>query len=207
MKQIINKVVTFYKKGDNAFYISLLGPLAMGTLHLIMVLIHFDWIFVSYYAFSYLVAIFKTFQWAIEKYKYKFNHYVAGIISIGVLIVPMIYAFILTILYKSATHYIFDWLIYAYALYGTIKMVLAIKNLIKKEKSPKQYVLSYLGLIGALYTIQMMEFELIMMFDDGLDNSMYLLQLFSQGAIFLFAVFVIVLFARKIVQGRSISKK
>ena len=88
MKQIVNKIVTFYKRGDNAFYISLLGPLAMGTLHLIMVLIHFDWILVSYSAFSYLVAVSKTFQWAIEKYKYKFNHYVIGIISIGVLIVP-----------------------------------------------------------------------------------------------------------------------
>lgn len=81
-------------------------------------------------------------------------------------------------------------------------MVFAIKNLIKKEKSPKQYVLSYLGLISALYTIQMIEFELIMMFDDRLDNSMYLLQLFSQGAIFLFAVFVIVLFVRKIVRSK-----
>ncbi len=104
---------------------------------------------------------------------------------------PMMAAFVLTILFKDSPHYFIDWFIYAYALYGTLKMILAIKKLVKKDKTDRQYVLSFLGLIGALYTIQMMEFSLIMTFSTETDNEMYLMQLFTQGAIFLFSVFVI----------------
>jgi len=42
-----------------------------------------------------------------------------------------------------------------------------------------------------------MEFNLIMAFSDGQDNAMYLMQLYSQGAIFLFALFVVGLFVYK----------
>ena len=50
---------------------------------------------------------------------------------------------------------------------------------------------------GALFTMQMMEFNLIMAFTDGQDNAMYLMQLYSQGAIFLFTLFVVGLFVYK----------
>ena len=115
-----------------------------------------------------------------------------------IVLAPMMAAFVLTILYKDSPHYFIDWFIYAYALYGTVKMVFAIKNLIKKDKTDRQYVLAFLGLIGALYTIQMMEFSLIKTFSEsGKDDSMYLMQLFTQGAIFLFSLFVIGLFIYK----------
>ena len=114
-----------------------------------------------------------------------------------VVLAPMMAAFILTILYKDAPHYYIDWFIYAYALYGTLKMIFAIKSLVKKDKTDRQYVLSFLGLIGALYTIQMMEFSLIMTFSNEADNAMYLMQLFTQGAIFLFSLFVVGLFVFK----------
>lgn len=149
MKKITDKIKDFYHHGDVAFYISLLGPLTMGTIHLVFVIIKFDWILVNYCIFSYLMALFKVWQWAIEKYHIKPNHYVAGIISILVVLALIMASFILTIMYKDAPHYIFDWLIYAYALYGTIKMVFAVKGLIKKNKTDRQCVLSYLGLIGA----------------------------------------------------------
>lgn len=64
-------------------------------------------------------------------------------------------------------------------------MVFAIKELSKKNKNERQTVLSYLGIISSLYTIQMMEFALIKTFsENGEDYAMYLMQLFSQGAIF-----------------------
>ena len=199
MKKIINRIRDFYSRGDIAFYISLLGPFAMGTIHLVFVIIKFDWILVNYCIFSYLMVLFKLWQWAIEKYQIKPNHYIAGVIAMLLILGPMMAAFVLTIMFKDAPHYFLDWLIYAYALYGTLKMVFAIKSLVKKDKTDRQYVLSFLGLIGALYTIQMMEFNLIMTFDDGSNNAMYMMQLFSQGAIFLFSLFVIGLFVYKAV--------
>lgn len=197
MKKAINKIKDFYNKGDIAFYISLLGPFVMGTIHLVFVIIKFDWILVNYCIFSYLMLLFKVWQWAIEKYHIKPNHYFAGFISMLIVLAPMMAAFVLTILYKDAPHYFIDWFIYAYALYGTVKMVFAIKNLIKKDKTDRQYVLAFLGLIGALYTIQMMEFSLIMTFSTETDNAMHSMQLFTQGAIFLFSLFVIGLFIYK----------
>ena len=198
MKKFIQKIKDIYHSGDNAFYASLVGPLLMGTIHLVFVIINFDWILLNYCLFFYLMAIFKVWQWSIEKYHIKPNHFVAGIISMLVIIAPMMAAFVLTILFRDTPHYFLDWLIYAYALYGTLRMVFAIKNLVKKDKTDQQYVLSFLNLLGALYTVQMMEFCLIKTFStDGVDNSMYLMQLFSQGAIFLFSIFVIVLFMYK----------
>lgn len=205
MKKLIKKITDFYHSGDIAFYVSLIGPLTMGTIHLIVSIVHFNWIVVNYCIFSYLMLLFRVWQWAIEKYHLKPNNYIAGIISMFIVLAPMMAAFILTILYKDAPHYIFDWLIYAYATYGTIKMVFAIKNLCKKEKTNRQYVLAFLGLISALYTIQMMEFNLIMAFSDSADHSMYLMQLFTQGAIFLFSLFVIGVFIYKLVSTSKAS--
>ena len=83
-------------------------------------------------------------------------------------------------------------------------MVFAIKNLVKKDKTDRQYVLSFLGLIGALYTIQMMEFSLIKTFSEsGNDGAMYLIQLLTQAAIFLFSLFVIGLFIYKAIASNK----
>lgn len=203
MKKLIKKIIDFYHSGDIAFYVSLIGPLTMGTIHLVASIIHFDWIVVNYCIFSYLMLLFRVWQWAIEKYHIKPSHYLAGVISLSIVLAPMMAAFILTILYKDAPHYIFDWFIYAYALYGTLKMVFAIKNLCKKEKTNRQYVLSFFGLISALYTIQMMEFSLIKTFSEsGNDGSMYLMQLFTQGAIFIVSLIIIVLFIIRLIKQK-----
>ena len=200
MKKSITKLVDFYKKAEIGFYLSILGPFIMGTIHLVFVIIKFDLILVNYCIFSYLMMLFKVWQWAIEKYHLKPNSYIAGTISMILVLAPMMAAFVLTILYKDAPHYLFDWFIYAYATYGTVKMVFAIRGIIKKDKTDKQFVLSFLSLVGALYTLQMIVFNLIMTFDEGTDNAMYLMQLFTQGAIFLFAIFVIVLFIYKFIK-------
>jgi hypothetical protein len=203
MKKIFNKIKTFYNKGDVAFYISLIGPFIMGTIHLVFVIIKFDWILINYCVFSYLMLIFKILQWAIEKRHLKISHYTAGVISMFLILAPMMAAFVLTILFKDVPHYFNDWFIYGYALYGTIKIIFASKGLAKKNKTDKQYVLSFLSLIGALYTMQMMEFNLIMTFGSESDNAMFLIQLFTQGGIFIFLLFVIGLFIHK----RKVQKK
>ena len=51
--------------------------------------------------------------------------------------------------------------------------------------------------------MQMMEFNLIMSFDANRDNSMYMMLLFTQGAIFLFSIFVIGLFIYKVVTSNK----
>ena len=197
MKKLFKRFLDFYHTGDVALYVSLFPPLVMGTLHLVLILLKFDWILFNYCLFFYLMCLARVWQWAIKKYQMKMSHYLAGIISVCFILFPMMAAFVLTIRYKDAPHYLIDWFIYAYATYGTIKIVFAIKNIAKKDKDDQRYVLSYVGLIGALYTIQMMEFNLIMTFDTGVTNSMYLMQLFTQGAIFLFSLFVIGLFIHK----------
>ena len=53
-------------------------------------------------------------------------------------------------------------------------------------------------MLSALYTLQMMEFQLIMFASKGtMGNEMYYLLLFTQGFIFLFAIFVSVYLALK----------
>ena len=202
IKELIHQLKCFYHKGNNQFYFSLIGPFVMGTIHLIFTIIHFDWIVLNYCIFSYLMCLSRFGQFLVYQDKLKISHLLLGAISLLIVIAPMMASFILTIRYKETPHYLFDWLIYAYALYGTIKMVFAIKTLTKKEKDDHQYVLSFFGLTSALYTIQMMEFHLIKFASSGEDESMYLMQLFSQGAIFLFTSFVIGLFIYKHIKQR-----
>lgn len=198
---MINKesIKEIYHKNNLDFYFSLAGPFIMGTIHLVSVLMHFDWIALNYCLFAYLMLLFKVWQWAIEKYGFKPKAYIAGILSIIVILAPMMASFVLTILYQDAPHYILDWFIYVYALYGTIKMTNAIIKISKKEtKTERMFVNTWLGLVNALYTIQMMEFKLITTFEEGgTDQSMMYMQWFSQGAIFLFTLFVLSLFIKK----------
>lgn len=207
MKNLVSKIRELFTNGDNKFYLSLIGPFLMGTIHLVFVIIKFDWILLNYCIFSYLMGLFKLWQWYIEKHHKKPHPYVAAVISMLVILAPMMAAFVLTIRYKETPHYFVDWLIYAYALYGTIKMVFAVKELSKKNKNERQTVLSYLGIISALYTIQMMEFALIKTFsENGEEYAMYLMQLFSQGAIFSFSIFVIGIFIKKTVSIKKVQE-
>ena len=82
-------------------------------------------------------------------------------------------------------------------------MVFAVRGLARKEKTDRQYVTAFLSFVGALYTMQMMEFNLIMTFAGGSNNAMYMMQLFSQGFIFLFALFVVSLFVFKAIQRKN----
>ena len=205
MFELIKKI---FKNNDVRFIISLVGPLVMGTINLVSIIMHFDWIFLNYSIFAYLMALIKVWFWAIDKYKIKPTHYSAGVISLLLILAPMMAALVLTIRYKDEPHYIFDWFIYAYALYGTIKMVFAVKNMTKKDKTISEYVLTYFSMISALYTIQMMEFALIKTFDTNpSNNSMYVLELFSQGAIFVFVIVVMLIFVFKAIKGKVKNEK
>ena len=133
MKKTFNNIKEFFTRGDRLFYCSLIGPFLMGTIHLVLVIIKFDWILINYCIFSYLMFLIKVWQWAIDKYQLRPSHYWAGIISMIIIIAPMTAAFVLTILYKDVQRYFLDWFIYAYATYGTVKMFFAINGLIKKN--------------------------------------------------------------------------
>lgn len=207
MIKLIKRIKNFYHSGDNEFYFSLAGPLAMGTIHLVYTLIQFDWWVFNYCLFSYLMAFIKVWQWSIEKFNLKPNNYIAGSLSILVLLVPMMVCIIMTIVRNNAKEYIFEWLVYAYALYGTIKMVLAIKKLFKKDKTDRVYVVSLLGLIAALYTMQMMEHRLILLGGNGVvTEKMYNMELITQGFIFIFSLFVIILFIYKLIKKTKKNK-
>lgn len=199
-----NELKEKYYSNHIDFYVSLVGSIIMGIIHVISLLIHFDSIVLCYAIFCFLMALIKIWETSIEKHKIKPNEYVAGVISMLLLITPMMFSFVMTILYKEAPHYIFSWLIYAYALYATIKMVFAIRKIIQKDKTNKEYVLSLFSLIGALYTIQLMEFALIVTFSvDGVKMSMFMMQLFTQGAIFLVSIAVIILFIIKAIKHKN----
>lgn len=198
----INELKEFYQKHNINFYLSLLGPLIMGTIHLISMLIHYDYIVLNYAIFCCLILLIKVWQWAIERFNLKLNPYIAGIISVILILAPMMASIILTILYRNAIHYPFDWFIYAYALYGTVKMTMAIIKLAKRcKKTKRTIVISWIGIISASYTIQMMEFQLITTFNEnGIDDVMHTMMKFTQGVIFILSLFVLGLFIKKYIE-------
>ena len=194
---------TIYHSHNIDFYCSLIGPLTMFIIHLISVLMHFEWMTFNYGLYSLMILFIKVLLWASEKYHWKASTYLLSALATSFLIIPMMVSFVMTILYRESPTYVFEWLVYAYALYATIKTVLAIRKriIVKKDETIRAYVLSWLGLITALYTIQMLQFRLIRFIEgEQVSDSMYMMQLFTQGFISLFAVFVVGLFVYRFIK-------
>ncbi len=205
IKELYIRIRDLYRRWNITLLIALLGPFVMGTIHLVSFLINFDWIVVTYCAFFYLSFIMRFVQYLIERFRLKVNPYIVGTVSILVLLIPMMAAFLLTIYQKDAPHYMYQWFIYVYAAYGFIKIIMAIRKLAKGGQTKLESVLNWYRVIGAAYTIQMMEFALISTFSSpssgGIDHKMLTLELATQGIIFLFSLFVMGYFIFRFVQG------
>lgn len=192
----IDKIKSLYQNESVKFILSIIGSFFMGTLHLIASVIDFSWLTFDYCLFCYvLVAIFAILSRVNQGEKG--NHlYLIGAICLIVLIVPMTVAMVKTILERETPVYLFDWLIYGYATYGTIKFVLAIRSLhiLRKNKIIYPIVTSWISLIDAAFTIQMMEFALISTFETERSYAMVLMQYLTHGAIIIFTIFVTIHF-------------
>ncbi|MCR5078549.1 MAG: hypothetical protein K6B65_01315 [Bacilli bacterium] len=200
-----------YRKWNLTLVVALLGPFVMGSVHLVSLIIQFDWIVSAYCAFFYLSFLIRLIQWVIEKTKVKINPYLMGTVSILLLLIPMMAAFVLTIYQRESPHYMYQWFIYVYAAYGFAKFILAIKKLSEKGESKLESVLNWYRLIGAAYTIQMMEFALISTFSpkggEGIDSNMLILELATQGVIFLLSLFIMGYFLYRFVKDMMAKKK
>lgn len=184
----------------------------MGTIALVNTLIYFSIITFCYSIFSYSLAIIKICVNFFKKREKSQGLLLFGSVSLFFLSIPLVLAMVLTVLYKNKPVYLFFWVIYAYATYGTIKITTAIIGLNKARKMKDKFknVDSYFSLISALYTIQMMEFALIATFGEGED--LFMLQMLTQGVIFVVCILLSVkLFVgyiknKKIKQGYANSK-
>ena len=191
-----NSIIRFCNANHIGMYVSLAGPLFMGTVHLVSTLEQFSWLTKSYCLFCYLLVLIRVLMTCLDRGENKGRLYFAGALSLCVLIVPMTVAMVKTITEREAPVYVFYWMIYLYATYGTVKFVLAVRarHMARKSGDVCRGVLSWISLVAAAYTIQMMEFALIATFDKGRSDSMIRMQFFTHGTIILFTVFVITYF-------------
>ena len=178
------KLKRIYQTKKLNYWLSILGSLIIGTMSIINTLMSFSSFTLYYAIFAFSLAIIKLISMFLKKVNMGNGILLYGSISLIFLSFPLVLSLIETILYKDKVEYIFFWIIYAYALYGTIKFVNAIIGLNKNKKLKNNYlkINSYFAFIGALYTIQMMEFSLIATFGEGED--LFILQMFTLGTIF-----------------------
>lgn len=190
----VESIKAIYREKNISFYTSIAGPLFMGTVHLISTLMQFSWLTFNYCLFSYLLMLIKVLLAYLDRNDNKHRLYLAGALSLCVLAVPMTIAMVKTIMEKDAPVYFFYWMIYLYATYGTVKFVLAVRSRHKARKSGDVCggILSWISLVAAAYTIQMMEFALIATFDKERSDAMTMMQFFTHGAVIIFTSFVIV---------------
>ena len=188
----------YYEKHID-LYASVTGALLMGVFHLITTLLHFSWLTLNYSLYSFVLMFVRILLFYLDKSQNKKKLYLAGSLSLCVLLVPMTVSMVKTILEKDAPVYFFFWTIYLYATYGTVKFIMAVKTRHKARKSGDVLsdVKSMLSLVTACYTIQMMEFALIATFDSAKSNSMQVMQFMTHGAVIIFTVIVIFLLFAK----------
>ncbi len=190
----INRIKTFYHEKNIKYYASVTGTFAMGTLHLAAAVMHFSWLTFNYCLFSYLLVLIRLLLTYMDTKLVKRRLFLVGAVSLAVLVIPMTVAMVKTIREKDAPVYFFFWMIYLYATYGTVKFIMAIRTRHKARKNGDvcNGVLSWITLVSALYTMQMMEFALIATFDTSRSRSMMIMQYLTHGAILIFTLFIIV---------------
>lgn len=196
-----NDIRNIWKKYNIGLYGAIFGSLIMGTFHLVLLIIDFSWLTFNYMLFCYMIMFIRVLIWYIAKKNTKYLYLISAI-SVLFLLIPLCVSLVKTITDRDVPVYIFEWIIYGYATYGTYKMVSAIVRLVKSKKcsNDEKTILSWISLISALFTMFMMQFALSKTFGTVEDNdAMYVLLLVTQGAILLFSTFVIGLFIKKFI--------
>lgn len=194
--KVIDRLKSLYQNEVVAFILAIIGSFVMGTIHLVAAISEFSWLTINYCLFCYaLVAIIAVLT-RLNQSEEKHRLYIVGAVCLMILMIPMTVAMVKTILERETPVYFFDWLIYVYATYGTVKFVLAIRSLHLARKKATVYpiVTSWISVIDAAFTIQMMEFALISTFETERSSAMILMQYFTHGAIIIFSIFVIIHF-------------
>ena len=194
MRKSLNRIRKYYYDKHIDFYASIAGSLIMGTANLITTIKQFSWLTFNYCLFFYLLTAIKILMTCLNKSEKKYNLFFIGGVSLIILLVPMTVAMVETIIERDAPIYIFEWMIYLHATYGTVKFIMSIRARYKARISGDILTssMSWISLISATYTIQMMEFALIATFDTDKSRSMFIMQFLTHGAILIFTVFVIV---------------
>ena len=186
MKELIAKL----KQYDLGFIFTIFGLLIFGVIHMVSIIIEFSWLSLNYMMFCYIfIAIMLVVRYLINKDKMTITYLVVAI-SFIILLIPLTVTLVETIKSGGKPNFIFDWIIYGYALFAFLKMGFAIKDLVQKKKSNSE-IFGWLNIIYSVFTMYMLEVALIATFGEG-DISMLYMEIASLVAIMLLNVYLIV---------------
>ena len=157
---------------------------------MVSIIIEFSWLSLNYMMFCYIfIAIMLVVRYLINKDKMTITYLVVAI-SFIILLIPLTVTLVETIKSGGKPNFIFDWIIYGYALFAFLKMGFAIKDLVQKKKSNSE-IFGWLNIIYSVFTMYMLEVALIATFGEG-DISMLYMEIASLVAIMLLNVYLIV---------------
>ena len=205
---MIKKIKEFYHKYELSFYLSILGFFLMGTAHVVLTILEFTWLSLNYALFCFLMFISRIIIWILTKKNKTSNLYIISAVLLFLIIIPLAVTMVMTILNKNAPNYLYEYFIYAYALYAFIKISVSIKNLIKyKKENDEQKILAWFSLVAALFTLFMLEFSMIRTFAKTDASSLYILEMFFQGIIIAIVIALIIYFIRENIKNNRTNKK
>ena len=195
----MTEVKELLKDKNVRFLLSLTGPFAMGCFHLYASMHQFSWRVFNYALFSFLIVLIRILIEILDRKRGGRYLYLTGTLSFLILCIPMAAAMVMTIQEGRRPVYLFFWMIYAYAAYGFGKLIYALiqRHKRRREEDPKQYVLSCLSLVSALYTIDMLEAALINTFTEGDLSSMLNIQFITQAVILIITVIMAFILLKK----------
>ncbi len=185
----IKNIKNIWENYNLGFYCSILGSFAMGTIHLIVTVNNFTYLTLNYMMFCYLLVLIRIFIWLLRNKEKSKLMYLVTAISLILLLIPLGVSLTKTFTDRDKPIYIFDWLVYGYALFAFLKLGFAIKNLIKR-KSTGMESNSWVSIVGASFTIFMLEFTLIKTFTNDA-TSMFPTIIATQIAIIVLTFFII----------------
>jgi len=196
---MIKKVKEIWRKYKLGLYASVIGSFLMGTIHLVSTCIHFSWITFNYMLFCYLLMFSKLLIWILSHKKRVKEAYLFGTLTLVLMLVPLGVSLVKTMTEKDTPIYLFDWFIYAYALYASTKLTFSIINLVKK----KYFIVSWISFVGALFTLFMMEFALIKTFSKDNGVTLFPMMVLTQAVIIVINILILILFIVRFIKTKN----
>ncbi len=192
---MISKIKNIWEKYNLGFYGYVLGSFIMGTIHLIMICMSFSWLVFNYMLFCYIMMAIRLVIWYADKKSETKKTYLIGAISLFIILIPLTVSLIKTILDREYKPFIFEWLIYAYALFAFTKLIVGIVKLVKaRDTGDSIVILCWFNIVDALFTMFMLEFTMIRAFNEVGDNSLLIIEYVFQAFIIALTVFITIMF-------------
>lgn len=166
----------------------------LGVANFALFLIYWDWLHLSSASF-YALFVIGNMIFRFTKMGKKANPLVFGATMVGICLIPMAFSLRLKMEVDGTSNLIFDWMLYAYALYAFIRFGHSIYSLCKRKSHDERDVVgAYIRMFSAIYTMVLLTDSLLCFTESKGSDSMRTLYIVIQAVAIVLGILLVIYF-------------